>query len=208
LIRHAVPVVECFSVHPTPGAVRITSDNAMAMRLAVGHLVGMGHRRIAHLAGPSIGAEGDERRQGFSDAMRESGLTCHADCVVQVDTWGEFWGVGGDDGQLAHPPVEAVLAQDVTAVVCANDLFALALWRGAEEKGLRVPEDLSITGMDNILEGKLRGLTSVAQPFEQIGHAAVDAIIALLKGAGAAEASRVLPVELIERASVAAPKRT
>ena len=65
---------------------------------------------------------------------------------------------------------------DVTAVLCANDLYALAVWRLAEEKGLRVPEDISIVGMDNLAQGAERGLTSVAPCFEQIGSAAVDAI--------------------------------
>ena len=207
LIRHHVPVVECFSVHPAPGAARILSDNASGMRQTVRHLAEMGHRRIGHLAGPCDNTEAVERRAGFRDAMCENDLSGHADCIVQADTWGDRWGFGKeDDGRLTRPFVEAVLKEDVTAVVCANDPFALALWRAAEEKGLRVPQDLSITGMDNITEGALRGLTSVAQPFEQIGQSAVNAIIALLEGADAAEVSRVLPVELIQRASVAPPR--
>ncbi len=213
LIRHGVPVVECFSVHPAPGAASVLSDNAGGMRRVVGHLAGMGHRRIAHLAGARDKTEAAERREGFRDAMRGSGLPCHADCIVQADTWGDFWGFGrgnGDEGLLTRPFVEAALrlvaAEGVTAVVCANDLFALALWRMAEEKGLRVPEDLSITGVDNTPEGALRGLTSVAQPWDQIGQAAVNAVVALLGGADAADVSRVLPVELVHRASVAPPR--
>ena len=95
---------------------------------------------------------------------------------------------------------------DVTAVLCANDLFALAVWRLAEEKGLRVPEDISIVGMDNIAQGAERGLTSVAPCFEQIGSAAVDAILTLLHGGSSADASQIIPVSIIERASVAAPR--
>lgn len=209
LIRHRIPVVECFSVCPAPGAARILSDNASGMHQAIRHLAGQGHRRIAHLAGPPDSTEAGERQAGFRAAMRESGLGGHADCIVQADTWGDTWGFGGDaagDGRLTRPFVEAVLAQDVTAVVCANDFFALALWRGAEEKGLRVPADLSITGMDNIPEAALRGLTSIAQPFALIGQTAMNTIIALLDGADAEASSRVLPVELIQRASVAPPR--
>ena len=77
---------------------------------------------------------------------------------------------------------------------------------GRKRKACEFPEDLSITGMDNLPAAALRGLTSVAQPFEKIGQAAVNAIIGLLEGAGAADVSRVLPVELIMRASVAPPR--
>ena len=211
LIRNRIPVVECFSVSPPPGAAHIVSDNAGGMRLAVRHLAGMGHARIAHLAGARANSEAAERREGFRCAVRELGLPDRAGWTVQADTWGDLWGFDKNDaGVLTRPAVEAVLelvaGEGVTAVVCANDLFALALWRMAEERGLRVPEDLSITGVDNINEGALRGLTSIAQPFARIGHAAIDAIIALLGGGDAAEVSRVLPVELIDRRSVAAPR--
>ena len=103
--------------------------------------------------------------------------------------------------------LKLVRNEGVTAVACANDLFALAVWRMAEEQGLRVPDDLSITGVDNIPEGALRGLTSVAQPFDKIGYAAVNAIITLLGGGEASTACRMLPVELIPRGSVAPPRR-
>lgn len=213
LIHHQIPVVECFSVSPPLGAARILSDNASGMHQAVRHLVEKGHRRIVHLAGPSSNSEAIERREGFRCMMRECGLADYADCIVQADTWGDYWGFAEEDeGLTTRPLTEAVLKlvseQGVTAAVCANDLFGLALWRMAEEYGLRVPEDLSITGVDNTMEGVLRGLTSVAQPFEQIGCAAVNAVIALLEGTDAAQASQVLPVALIERRSVAAPRTT
>lgn len=211
LVRNHVPVVECFSVSPPPGAARILSDNAAGMHQAVRHLAERGHARVAHLAGPVGNPEAVVRRGAFQDAVRALGLPARAGWVVQADTWGDFWGFDKEDaGVLTRPAVEAALRlvaeEGVTAVVCANDLFALALWRMAEERGLRVPEDLSLTGVDNMDEGALRGLTSIAQPFAQIGYAAVDAAIALLGGGSAAEASRVLPVELIERRSVAAPR--
>ena len=211
LIRHKVPVVECFSVSPPPGVARVLGDNELGMSLAVRHLVEKGHQRIAHLAGASVNREAAVRRAAFQAAMRTEGLPGHADCIVQAEQWGDLWGFGkGDEGLLTRPYAAAVVKlvrdEGVTAVVCANDLFALALWRMAEEMGLRVPEDLSIIGVDNIVEGALRGLTSIAQPFEQIGHAAVNAVIALLDGADAESASRVLPVELVKRRSVAPPR--
>ena len=206
LVRHRVPVVECYSVSPPAGVVRVLGDNADVMHKAVQHLAALGHRRIAHIAGPQDDLEARERHQGFLDAMQEAGLPAGADCIVQADTWGDLWGFGaGHDGAQTRPVVEAALKLDVTAVVCANDLFALALWRLAEEQGLCIPQDLSIVGVDNIVEGMRRGLTSVALPFEQIGRTAVDAILTLVEGGKAAEIGAVLPVELIPRLSSGRP---
>ena len=75
-----------------------------------------------------------------------------------------------------------------------------------QKKKARVPEDISIVGMDNLAQGAERGLTSVAPCFEQIGSAAVDAILTLLHGGSSADASQIIPVSMIERASVAAPR--
>lgn len=206
LVRHGVPIVECYSVSPPTGVAHVLGDNESGTRKAVQHLVSLGHRRIAHIAGPAGNLEARERREGFQSAMREAGLPEYAGCIVQAETWGDLWGFGaGYDGAQTRPIAEAALGLDVTAVVCANDLFALALWRMAEERGLCVPLDLSITGVDNIVEGVHRGLTSVALPFEQIGRTAVDAVLRLLEGGTDTDASAVLPAELIQRRSVSRP---
>jgi DNA-binding LacI/PurR family transcriptional regulator len=90
-------------------------------------------------------------------------------------------------------------------VVCANDGLALDLWCLANEGGLRVPQDLSVTGMDNTSEGGHHGLTSVDGCFEDVGRAGVKALMAMLGGGSAEEASRVVPVQIVERSSVARP---
>ena len=210
LIRHQVPVAECYSVAPAAGAARILGDNKDGMRQAVRHLALRGHERIAHLAGPRTNLEAQERLGGFREAMQETFGTGYRNCVVQGDTWGGAWRFHepwNKTGGEIRPPAEAVLAMNVTAVVCANDLLALALWQLAEERGLRVPQDLSIIGMDNIMPAAYKGLTSVATPFDQVGEAAVDAILALQAGEDSLAASRVLPVQLIERNSVSFPPK-
>ena len=212
LISHGIPIVECYSVAPAHGVARVLGNNADAMRQAVTHLAECGHERIAHLAGPRSNLEAQERLAGFRAAMRG---TFGPDCpnyVVQGETWGlpqrlpggaEEANKAEEANEQARPLTEAILAMNVTAVVCANDWLALALWQSASERGLRVPQDLSITGMDNIPQAAYKGLTSVATPFEQIGCAAVDAFLALQNGGDSAQASRVLPVELVQRSSVA-----
>ena len=139
-------------------------------------------------------------------------LNVPASCILPTETWGDLWGFGEDQMRADHsgaqtlPVAQAALALDVTGIVCTNDLYALAVLRLAEERGLQVPRDLSLTGVDNITEAWQRGLTSVALPFEEIGRAAVDAIVAMLGGQSAEEASRILPPRLVERDSVAAPR--
>lgn len=207
LIRHQVPVVECYSPDPPEGVGSVVGNNAQGIHLAVAHLVKQGHRRIAHLAGPEFKREARIRRDAFCEAMHELTGYDGADWIVQADSWGDLWGCNyvGDPGEKSRPLAEAVLKLDVTAVVCANDQLALAVWKMALQKGLRVPEDFSITGMDNINEAALQGLTTIAQPFHEIGKAAVDAVLALIAGADSKSVSQVLPVELIQRRTVAPP---
>ncbi len=208
LVRHGIPAVECYSALPKPGIARVIGDNRTAMHQAVRHLARAGHTRIAHLAGPWGNREADERLAGFQEAMQDTfGPECAA-VVVRGDTWGGPMGFheGRDVVDMrARPLAEAVLESGATAAVCANDLLALTVWQVAEERGLRVPEDLSLVGMDNITRAAYRGLTTIATPFEQIGRAAVDALLMLQDGSSAEDVSRVLPVALVERVSVCAP---
>lgn len=207
LVNHQVPVVECFSIAPPEGVARVVADDAQGIRKAVAHLVEQGHTKIGHIAGPENKREARLRCDTFCDAMREFTGRSGADCVIQGDSWGDLWGFDYVEtpGHKTRPLMEAALNLDVTAIVCANDLLALALWKMAEQRGVRVPEDLSITGMDNIVEGAHKGLTTIAQPFQEIGKAAVTAALELINGADSQQVSRVLPVELVLRRSVAPP---
>lgn len=212
LVRHQIPVVECYSVRPPAGVARVLGDNFLGARMAAERLIALGHKRLAHIAGPTGNLEAQERQAGFVAAMQGAGLAVPASCLLLTDTWGDLWGFGVDHlkadnvGAATVPVADAALELDVTGIVCTNDLYALAVWRRAEERGLRVPRDLSLTGVDDIAEAKQRGLTSVALPFEEIGRAAVEAVMAMLAGQSAEEASRVLPPRLVERKSIAAPR--
>ncbi len=210
LVRHQVPAVECYSVAPLAGVARVLGNNTDGMRQAVRHLAQRGHERIAHLAGPRGNLEAQERLDGFRAGMQETFGADYRDRVVQGDTWGGAWRFHEpwrDAGSETRALAEAVLAMNVTAVVCANDLLALAVWQLAEERGLRVPQDLSLIGMDNILPAACKGLTSIATPFAQIGAGAVDAVLALQCGEDSQTASRILPVALEERNSVSFPSK-
>jgi LacI family transcriptional regulator len=210
LVGHKVPIVECYSVAPPPGVARILADNLQAMELSVQYLVGQGHTRIAHLGGPTDNLEANERADGYRAAMISLTGQSPEEWLVRCSTWGDLWGFGpgsdeGATGADTIPFADQILATGATAVVCANDLQALALWRLAEERGLHVPQDISIIGMDNIAQAAYQGLTSVAIPFHQIGRVAVDALMHIIRGGTGDEASRILAVDLVKRDSVAPP---
>ncbi len=210
LVLNKIPVVECYSVTPPAGVAWVVGDNLAAMRLAVTHLVAQGHRHIGHIAGPATNQEARLRADGFCQTVEELLGYDGTTYVVQGESWGDSWGFasGDDPGNATRSVVEAALQMDVTAMVCANDLYALALWKMAESHGRRVPEELSIIGMDDIPEAARQGLTTIAQPFEQMGRAAVNAVLQLLSGTDSKEASRVFPVTLQERRSVTSPRNS
>ena len=196
LAAHGVPAVTCLSTDNPEGTPWIVPDNRDAMRLAVEHLQARGHRRIGHLAGPPNHSDAAARLVGYTNAILRCGLESRDEWIVQ-GTW------------IPNPSdadVELILERDVTAVICGNDGQALQLWELAERRGLRIPDDLSIIGVDDIRESAARGLTSVSNPLARIGGEAVDALLGLERGEPWHSLCREVPVELVERNSVAHPR--
>lgn len=196
LVQHGFPVVSCFSCDVPAGVATIAPDNARAMQCAVKYLHGLGHRRIAFFAGPEWHSDARERRSEWQDAMREVGLEAQAGRIES------------SQGETARHIAAAkrLLSAKPTAVVCHNDYRALLLDEAARARGLNVPHDLSIVGMDDLPESSERGLSTLRLDFEAAGRAAVQAVIAMIEGAQAEEVSRRLHAPLIERRSVASAR--
>lgn len=198
LEQHAISAVVCFNNKVPASFARVVLDNAGAMEDAVSYLTELGHRKIAHLTGPSLHSETEARAQGFRSALLRRNLEC-------------------GDGNLIHPPIadwqalptaetmRHVRSVGFTAVVCFNDSQALELWRLAEASGWSVPKDLSLIGLDNDLRGEVMGLTSITNPFEQVGRLAVESLLQLIQGIPPAECCHTLPLHLIVRRSAAKP---
>lgn len=197
LVEHGIPTVVCFRRAVPKGIATVTSDAAQAMQLAVDHLIEHGHTRIAHMAAPTTGYEGTERRRQFTRAMQKRGLHEYSRCIIPgtLPNWYLDYENAFDKLRTAN----------VTGVVAFNDKLAMGLWEVAQQRGLRVPRDLSIIGIDNTKPAAERRLSSINIGFAEIGRAAVDAWLGLHNGGNAEEHSRVLPVELIERKSVSPP---
>jgi DNA-binding LacI/PurR family transcriptional regulator len=195
LAQNRVPSVVCFHRDVPEGVAWVDMDNARAMRLAVEHLVANGHKRIAFVAGPTDNFHALQRHNAWLEAMREHELEVPDNFVVQ--------GIQSVHGCIPDVPAVASVAWlGATAAVCFNDLTALAVWDAAQAQGVRVPDDLSLVGVDNRAEGAARGLSSIAHSFADVGRLAMDAWVELKNGADAACCFKLAPVEMVERGSV------
>jgi LacI family transcriptional regulator len=174
----------------------VTVDNRHAAGEAIAHLAALGHRRIAQVAGPHTTATGAERVAGARRALLSRGLD--ASVVVEAEAWSESAGYRAARRLLiADPP---------TAIFGANDLIALGVLRAAREAGLRVPDDLSVVGFNDIGESALIDLTTVHVPQEEMGAAAARLLIGALEREPIAERRVVLAARMVVRGSTAAPR--
>ncbi len=160
------------------GASSIAIDNRIAARRAVEHLIGLGHRRIALVAGPQpVGLPTPvprHRRLGYQDALRAAGLPGDPSLVVN----GEGTATGGSAALATL--VEG--AEAPTAVFCASDEMAFGLVQAATRRGLRVPGDLSVVGFDDHDLSEAMGLTTMRQAVDEMGVRAAETVLALIDG--------------------------
>ena len=165
--------------------------------LAVRHLAQLGHRRIAHVAGTPHTLAGRERLAGYRAGLAAAGLPYDPALVAA----GDFSLASGEAAAAA------VLAARPTAVVAASDVMAVGVTRAAAAHGLRVPDDVSVVGFDDLPLAALvePGLTTVRQDAGRIGAATADALLARMRG-GAGRRRTVVPVGLTVRASTAPRK--
>ena len=187
---------------PGPGVRHVGIDDRKAARAAVEHLIELGHRRIAHIGGEDeLGmnrAVPVERRTGYREALDDAGIAARDDWTVD----GEFSFDGG------HRAMQTILSSAEplpTAVFAASDEMALGAMAAIADAGLRVPQDLSVIGIDGHQYGAAMGLTTIAQhPYEQ-GVEATRALLAELEGAPTLDDFPAAPFELVVRRSTAAP---
>jgi len=178
-------------------------NNRTAARTMTRHLIEAGHSHIGHLPGPSGYAVRAERLAGFLDAMREAGLS-----VADADIY-----PGGFHRQIGRRVAAEIATRDrpmPTAIFCANDETAMGLICEMARRGIRVPDDLSVVGFDDIIlaDVYVPPLTTMSQPRSQIGASAMELLLDILRNpAGSAERRVELKTELRVRDSVAPPRR-
>jgi LacI family transcriptional regulator len=172
-------------------------DNVDPAEKLTRYLVELGHRRIAHIAGPPFTPESAARRAGYERALREAGIEPDPALVVGGDFLFE-------SGSLAIEELDARGA-DFTAVFAGNDWMAYGARSALDRRGLRVPEDVSLVGFDDdpVAEWQTPPLTTVRQPTVDLGSAAAEAMIRVL--AGEDPELPVFEPELVIRGSAAPP---
>jgi DNA-binding LacI/PurR family transcriptional regulator len=176
-------------------------DDSNGALQAVGHLTGLGHRRIAFLNGPADSKYSAERFIGFREGLKNKRLPFTGKMVMESD----FTEQGGYEGMkkflsLSPPP---------TAVLVINDFSAMGALRAAKEKGLRVPEDISLVGFGDVPFSSVTDppLTTVREPFQEMGLEAAAMLLKIVRGKKLSSRHPVLPVELVIRESTAPPGR-
>lgn len=180
----------------------VTADEATGIALGINHLVALGHRRIAHLAGWQTVSTGVIRLRAYREAMREHGLDDDPKLVGMCNAYSEAEGARAL-GELLDAGVE------FTAVVASNDLLALGAYDALEARGLRCPDDVSVVGFNDMpFMDKLRPpLTTVHIPHYDIGAEAARMLLEALREPTRSPRSVLLPLALVERESTAPPPR-
>jgi LacI family transcriptional regulator len=198
LLARRVPTV--LLAHPAPFCAQFTcveTDDLLGGYTATRHLLKLGHRRIAFLAGPPATPWAQQRFEGYRRALRETGLDVDEKLVFQA-------GRTTEDGAKAAAQLLAENS-NATAVQAANDLVAVGCAETFLKRGLRIPDHVSLIGFGNIaLCDHLQvPLTTMNQPKYRLGAAAVAAMQQLLRGQH--PDLKPLPAELVQRASTGAP---
>ncbi len=196
---HGVPFVLINGFSDQVRAPFVSPDDGAAMRLAVTHLVSLGHRRIGLALGPARFVPVQRKTAGFLRALRDELGTGEAEAAELVEH--SLYTLEG--GQAA---ATALIGRGCTAAICASDMMALGAIRAARQRGLSVPGEFSVIGFDDspLIAFTDPPLTTIRQPVPAMGQAAVRALLEEIGGTPAPHSEFVFLPELVVRGSTAA----
>jgi LacI family transcriptional regulator, galactose operon repressor len=179
----------------------VTADDAVGIGLAVAHLAGLGHRRIAHLAGPQNTSTGVVRARAFRHAVRDQGLADDPALVAESAYWSE-----ADGAQALRRLLDSGV--QFTGIVGGNDLLALGCYDVFHERGLRCPEDISVVGFNGMpfLDKMQPPLTTVSIPHHELGFEAARLLLDAIDEPDRMPRSVLLAPSLVVRRSTAPPR--
>ncbi|MGP4043668.1 LacI family DNA-binding transcriptional regulator [Streptomyces sp. 2A115] len=193
-LRHPFPVVTVGSGHGL-GIPSVNVDQRLGARLATGHLLAAGHRKVWHLAGPEDWQEAADRVAGWRATLEA------ADIEAPPPLSGDWSPLSG---YRAGQELAGWVGRGLTAVFVANDQMALGVLRALREAGVRTPRDVAVVGFDDIPESEFFAppLTTVRQDFSAVGKRSIALLLDLIEGRSSTGASRILiEPQLVVRAS-------
>ena len=170
----SIPVVAVAGHRHIKGVTNVLLDHARAAELALGHLYALGHRKIAFMRGQPFSSDSDDRWKSLVAVAERLGIEIKPEFVVSLDR-------DMTSPELGYPVVQQLLAtkQPFTAIVAFNDISAIGAIRALKDFNLRVPEDVSVIGFDDIKAAAftLPRLTTINQPLEEIGRVATQSLL-------------------------------
>jgi alanine racemase len=198
LTDRPLPIVLVNGYAPGIEAPFMSCDDRAAGELAVGHLVGLGHRRIGLISGPERFIPVQRKLAGYRSAMRALAGTVdpESDELVALSMFGVEGG---------HAAAVRLLDRGATGIVCGSDLMALGAIRAARQRGLSVPRDVYVVGYDDspLIAFTDPPLTTIRQPVRDMAVAAVQALMDEIRGQAAPRSEYVFAPELVVRGSTA-----
>lgn len=198
--KNLPPLVMACEFAPELELPTVHIDNLTSAFEAVNYLTQMGHKRVAQISGPEEAAICKFRSQGYQQALRRGGIAMNPNYSVSGD-------YSFDAGTQAVRKLLS-LAEPPTAIFCHCDLMAIGAIQEIKRLGLRVPQDLSVVGFDDVQFSQYCDppLTTIAQPRYEIGRQALLMVLELLRGKDVRAGSRLLETRLVVRSSVAPPR--
>jgi LacI family transcriptional regulator len=212
LVESGTPVSLVLDRSPSPGVPAIDVDQEGGVYLATRHLLGLGHRRIAHFTfadgrlGPDDPGSQAARYRGYLRAFGEAGLEPDPRWLFR----------GGREIEGGRTMAHELLArfpdprQRPTAIAAFNDRTAIGVIRGCYEAGVRVPEDVALVGFHDIPTARYTtpALTTIGHPLVELGEMAAESLFTLIGGDEIQERDRTVPVSLVVRESCGAAARS
>lgn len=187
------PIVSVDHLSPKPDYPSVHSTNYEGALEAMRYLISLGHRRIGFISGRVELLSSERRFQAYKDALNEAGVDFDPDLVAAGDyTTAVGYTCAQQLLNLPQPP---------SAIFAANDQSALGVYQAAQEKNLRIPDDLSLVGFDNIPDAAYMNLTTVDQFIAEMGYQATKTLFRLIDGETLTTRIQQLPTRLVLRGS-------
>jgi DNA-binding LacI/PurR family transcriptional regulator len=200
----SLPTVAVAGHQTVKGVTNVVLDHVQAATLALNHLASLGHQRIAFMKGNPLSSDSEDRWKAICEVAQKIGMRIDPELTVQID-------INDPTPQLGYPFAKQLLARKkpFTALFAYNDISAIGAIRALQEQGLRVPQDVSVMGFDDIPGAAFNTptLTTVRQPLARMGQVAAQTLLERIAGRDDYPPEIAIEPELVVRESTAKAPR-